>query len=581
MAKKKAASKKTTRKKAAVKKKATKQAASKKAVKNPSGSSAALTAEQQKKVRKLLKSKDAGNVKLAISLLKSTAATTNDWNEVFSTAILSQLVNTWDVDVWNVVAAGFQEQKSLQNDFGDLVGERFGRLSETKQALFLKAIKHKGDLDLYGLTSLSAVAAESLSKHKGRLLLNGLKSLSDAAAESLSKHKGRLLLNGLKSLSDAAAESLSKHKGPLELNGLTSLSDKAAEGLAKHEGSLYLKGLTDLSDATANALSNHNGDVYLDALTSLSDSPGHVALAERLSKHRGCLSLYDLTSLSDAAAESLSKFMGRRLDLSSERQLQVSTARRRLIKRTRQTAAQAQAPSLSADQHKKLRKLLRSKDVSLVRLAISLLESAGAAEADWQSSFTSTIIKRLVNTWDPEVWMLLDNSLQAHQHLIIEFRFLAANTFKALWNYERSRLLETFLSQHEHHLFPLINSCISRINGKQLELNGLKSLSDAAAESVSQHKGSLHLNGLKRLSDAASAYISQHKGKLSLNSLTHLTDAAAESLGQHQGNLYLGGLKSLSDAAAESLSKHKGDLIVATKLKRQIAEAKRQLKKTS
>ena len=558
MAKKKAASKKTTRKKAAVKKKATKQAASKKAVKNPSGSSAALTAEQQKKVRKLLKSKDAGNVKLAISLLKSTAATTNDWNEVFSTAILSQLVNTWDVDVWNVVAAGFQEQKSLQNDFRDLAGERFGRLSEIKQALFLKAIKHKGDLDLYGLTSLSAVAAESLSKHKGRLLLNGLKSLSDAAAESLSKHKG-----------------------PLELNGLTSLSDKAAEGLAKHEGSLHLNGLTDLSDATANGLSNHNGDVYLDALTSLSDSPGHVALAERLSKHRGCLSLYHLTSLSDAAAESLSKFMGRRLDLSSERQLQVSTARRRLIKRTRQTAAQAQAPSLSADQHKKLRKLLRSKDVSLVHLAISLLESAGAAEADWQSSFTSTIIKRLVNTWDPDVWMLLDNSLQAHQHLIMEFRFLAANTFKALWNYERSRLLETFLSQHEPHLFPLINSCISRINGKQLELNGLKSLSDAAAESVSQHKGSLHLNGLKRLSDAASAYISQHKGKLSLNSLTHLTDAAAESLGQHQGNLYLDGLKSLSDAAAESLSKHKGDLIVATKLKRQIAETKRQLKKTS
>ena len=562
MAKKKAATKKTTRKKAAVKKaakkKTSKKATPKKAVKKTSGSSAALTADQQKKVRKLLKSKDAGNVKLAISLLESTAATKNDWNDVFSTTVLSQLVNTWDVDVWNAVAAGFQAHKSLLNEFGDLAGERFGKLSGIKQASFLEVIKHKGDLDLYGLTSLSAVAAESLSKHKGRLFLNGLKSLSDAAAESLSKHKG-----------------------PLELNGLTSLSDAAAEGLGRHEGSLYLEGLTSLSDAAAKGLSKHKGDLYLEDLTSLSDSPGHVALAERLSKHRGCLSLWHLWSLSDAAAESLSKFMGRRLELRESIQLQVSTARRRLMKRSRQKATQAQAPSLSADQQKKIRKLLRSKDGANIQLAISLLESTGAAEADWQSSFTSTVITQLVNTWDPFVWILVDNSFQAHQQLMTEFRFLAATKFKGLWNYDRSRLLEELLSQREQHFVPLINSCISQINGKQLDLNGLKSLSDAAAESVSQHKGSLHLNGLKSLSDAAAECISQHKGKLSLNGLTNLTDAAAESLSQHQGDLYLDGLKSLSDAAAESLSKHKGDLIVATKLKRQIAATKRQLKRTS
>ncbi|MEO2047813.1 MAG: hypothetical protein ABGX16_14720, partial [Pirellulales bacterium] len=77
MAKKKAATKKTTRKKAAKKKVAVKKT-SKKATKKTSGSSASLTADQQKKVRKLLKSKDAGNVKLAISLLESTDATKND-----------------------------------------------------------------------------------------------------------------------------------------------------------------------------------------------------------------------------------------------------------------------------------------------------------------------------------------------------------------------------------------------------------------------------------------------------------------------------------------------------------------------
>jgi hypothetical protein len=63
---------------------------------------------------------------------------------------------------------------------------------------------------------------------------------SDAAADALSKHKGLLELNGLTSLSDAAADSLSKHSGPLELNGLTSLSDAAADALSKH-GNEHLK----------------------------------------------------------------------------------------------------------------------------------------------------------------------------------------------------------------------------------------------------------------------------------------------------------------------------------------------------
>jgi hypothetical protein len=33
--------------------------------------------------------------------------------------------------------------------------------------------KHKGDLDLYGLKSLSAAAAKALSKHEGELELRG------------------------------------------------------------------------------------------------------------------------------------------------------------------------------------------------------------------------------------------------------------------------------------------------------------------------------------------------------------------------------------------------------------------------
>ena len=92
-----------------------------------------------------------------------------------------------------------------------------------------------------------------------------------------------------------------------------------------------------------------------------------------------------------------------------------------------------------------------------------------------------------------------------------------------------------------------------------LSLNGLTSLSDAAAESLSKYKGGLlSLEGLTSLSDAAAESLSKLKVNLYLQGLTSLSDAAAESLSKHKGgDLYLKGLKSLSDAAAESLSKHK------------------------
>ena len=95
-------------------------------------------------------------------------------------------------------------------------------------------------VDLSEFTAIEDDAAEVLSTNEptnpwGRsLYLFGLTSLSDSAAESLSKHKGDISLASLTSLSDSAAESLSKHKGfSLRLGGLTELSDAAAESLSK------------------------------------------------------------------------------------------------------------------------------------------------------------------------------------------------------------------------------------------------------------------------------------------------------------------------------------------------------------
>jgi len=57
--------------------------------------------------------------------------------------------------------------------------------------------------------------------------------------------------------------------------------------------------------------------------------------------------------------------------------------------------------------------------------------------------------------------------------------------------------------------------------------------------------------------------------ELGLRSLTELSDAAAESLSKHKGGLDLRNLTRLSDAAAESLQDLPGHLALVAKLNKQ------------
>ena len=95
----------------------------------------------------------------------------------------------------------------------------------------------------------------------------------------------------------------------------------------------------------------------------------------------------------------------------------------------------------------------------------------------------------------------------------------------------------------------------------EILLSGLTELSAAAAESLSKYKGgSLNLSGLTKLSDTAAESIVKCKGEILLSGLTELSAAAAESLSKYKGgSLNLSGLTELSDTAAENLSKYKGD----------------------
>jgi len=172
-------------------------------------------------------------------------------------------------------------------------------------------LKDNDSVSLIEFTTIEDYAACVLARHKGEIWLNGLKSLSDAAARSLSEHKGFLSLNSLEFLSDESVRALAYHGGKIaNLSVLEGLNDAAAKFitaepaaarklLAQH-GRLDLKGLTSLSDAAAEALSRQKGFLSLSGLKSLSDSS-----AGALSRHEGFLDLSGVASLSDSSARSL------------------------------------------------------------------------------------------------------------------------------------------------------------------------------------------------------------------------------------------------------------------------------------
>jgi hypothetical protein len=490
-------------------------------------SSRRLSSQEKSKVRELLQAKDAAAIDMGFAMLKSLQVTVEEWVEVFCKRLICHLVDSWDVDVWNVVGAGLQSHKSLWNEFSSLAVERFAKLSEPKRISWIKtALSNMSP-------HLSALIGQCLCKPEGAVydmvndILSGFTSLSDAAAESLSKHEGDIYLNALTNLSDAAAKSLSQCKGNLYIEGLTSLSDAAAKSLSKHKGN----------------------DLILFSLTSLSDTPGHVALALHFGKLARTRNVYlaSLANLSDAAADSLSKYKSskqgvKRIELGDLKSL-----------------SDAAAESLSK---------FESLDIGLTSLSDTAAESLSNVEDLSIRGLTSLSVAAAEGLSKQKGWLVLDGltsisdaaaaSLSKHKGtgLILDVTSLSDAAAKSLSNYE----------------------------GGRLSLDGLTSLSDAVAERLSHYKQELTLKGLTGLLDTpghillAKKLSKQEGGNLNLNKLTSLSDAAADSLSQFKGTIELFGLKSMSDPAAASLSKL-NSVLCSSEIGKKITAARQRLRK--
>jgi hypothetical protein len=430
-----------------------------------------LTKTQKSKIRKLLRSKSAENTEVAVQLIDISEATKDDISDVLSASVLSLLINTWDVAIWNSLAPLLNTYSNAKREFTELAEKRLHQKFESsyKQQNEAKDFLNSFYKDLTKPTAL--LELKFLDIIPGRLNLD-LTELSDVAAESLSGQRGGLCFYYLTVLSDSAAESLSRFKGDLTLSSITSLSDAAAQSLGDHDGSINLSELTSLSDAGAMSLSKHRGDIdlYMSDIPNLvsvlsddkaySSMPGHVALLKKIGVEG--LSLESLTSLGDFAAEILSKhscdfFLGG-------------------IKKLSDTAAK------------------------------SLSKHKGQLDLSGLTKLSDSVAK----------------SLSKHQGL---------PTY-CYNGYDDAKLDGLDLSGLTTLCNSTIKS-LAKSKGR-LDLSGLKQLSDEAAEFLSKHDGILVMDGLTKLSDAAALSLSKHELHLELGGITTISDVGAKSLGTNQ-----------------------------------------------
>lgn len=96
----------------------------------------------------------------------------------------------------------------------------------------------------------------------------------------------------------------------------------------------------------------------------------------------------------------------------------------------------------------------------------------------------------------------------------------------------------------------------------RLDLDDLTELSDDVAFALGKHRGTgINLNGLTTLSEEAANSLTKCKGNFFLNGLTTLSNSVAGALAKHRNWLSLDGITSLSDEAAEAFAKPRRGLL--------------------
>ena len=85
---------------------------------------AASAREQKTKIIELLKSKHAADLRLACELLKGAGVTGDDWLKMVSLSRLRNLINAWDVEVWNTLVDSMNGDPRVFKEISEMFRKR-------------------------------------------------------------------------------------------------------------------------------------------------------------------------------------------------------------------------------------------------------------------------------------------------------------------------------------------------------------------------------------------------------------------------------------------------------------------------
>lgn len=214
----------------------------------------------------------------------------------------------------------------------------------------------------------------------------------------------------------------------------------------------------------------------------------------------------------------------------------------------------------------KLRSLLASGDIAAIELGFTLLESLEAPKNDWDSVFSDQTLRKIVTSWDPEVWGSVASRVSQRAPIIRRFARACASLFQKLSLQKQKKFLES-LSGLDGPEACLLEKCFAAFTGPDthhgvgyLQLARLKSLSDTSATIIATAQCGLSLPSISVLTEKGARSLRGREGFLSLGGLKALPDVVAEGVSGHRGWLDLRGVKSLSEKAAVSLLKTRGML---------------------
>lgn len=250
---------------------------------------AALSDGERSKVRSLLLANSPESAGLAVSLLQTLEATPADRTAVYDHGMLSQLVQSWDPRIWEVV-------------FPDLSSEQ----NKTFAAVALLRFVASQSRDSWGPLRESLLRVWEWANEWSWRPCGGLRQLFKAhhCGQYRAFHQVSpwVDLEFVDQIDDSIANEIVAFNGDVHLNNVTSITVKQARLLASHSGWLYANGIASLEDDVADELTKHPSHIFLEGLTTLS----HVGLAEKLAS-KSHVYLDSLVKVTDSAAAALAR----------------------------------------------------------------------------------------------------------------------------------------------------------------------------------------------------------------------------------------------------------------------------------